>query len=499
MAQVKRCPVGIPGVDEILKGGLLEGRSYVLAGSAGTGKTIFSLQWLINGRNQGEKTLFITLAEPTGDVNDNIHGFGWDLDSIEVVDLTPTNLDDEAAWDEEYHIFPPEQVEPLPYWRKVYEAIQKHRPDRLVLDSLTQLRYVSPDDFQFRQKVMLLVAILSRIHCTGLLLYEPLEMAKDSSVALAVDGIFRLRKEISQARVVGLRDFHVEKMRGSDFLYGMHPLKIDRDGVHVFPHFIEQTGILTTPGESLIQSGLPALDEMLGGGIENGTTTLITGPSGVGKSTLSTVFIRNSIIDLQQRGVYYSFEESRNSLVARCRGLGIGIDELLANETLKFVRINPMELYPDQFLHQVRKDVEKEGRTHVVVDSIRGYQLAMEEFGKPVAHLHNLTTYLNRHGVTTYLTIESETITGTMRASELVMSHLADNILVMRYVDYEGRVIKVVGCLKKRIGYFAPELRELTLQPGPRGVKVGPVLTGLRGILAGFPVPDSEAALRMEV
>lgn len=488
---LKRCPVGIPGVDEILKGGLLEGRSYLLAGSAGTGKTIFSLQWLIHERNRGKKTLFITLAEPRGDVSDNIQGFGWDLEGVAVADLTPARLG-QGSWDEEYHIFPPEEVESLPYWRKVGEAIDQHRPDCMVLDSLTQLRFVSPDDFQFRQKIMLLVALLSERQCTGLLLYEPLEMVRDSSVALAVDGIFRLRKEISQARVVGLRDFQVEKMRGSDFLYGMHPLKIDGQGMHVFPHFIEKTGNLTTPGETLIHSGLTELDEMLGGGIESGTTTLITGPSGVGKSTLSSVFLRNSVVERKERGVYYSFEESRNSLVARCKGLAIPIEELLENQSLKFMRINPMEMYPDQFLHQVRRDVEEEGRVHVVIDSIRGYQLAMEEFGKPVAHLHNLTTYLNRHGVTTYLTIESETITGTMRASELVMSHLADNILVMRYADYLGRVIKVVGCLKKRIGYFAPELRELILKPAPGGISVGPVLSGLRGILAGLPLSETE-------
>lgn len=489
---LKRCPVGIPGVDEILKGGLLEGRSYLLAGSAGTGKTIFSLQWLIHERNRGRKTLFITLAEPRGDVSDNIQGFGWNLEGVAVADLTPARLG-QGSWDEEYHIFPPEEVESLPYWRKVCEAIEQHRPECMVLDSLTQLRFVSPDDFQFRQKIMLLVALLSQRQCTGLLLYEPLEMVKDSSVALAVDGIFRLRKEISQARVVGLRDFQVEKMRGSDFLYGMHPLKIDGNGVHVFPHFIEKTGNLTNPGETLVRSGLSELDQMLGGGIENGTTTLITGPSGVGKSTLSSVFIRNSVIERKERGVYYSFEESRNSLVARCKGLGIPIDDLLENGSLKFLRINPMELYPDQFLHQVRHDVEGEGRTHVVVDSIRGYQLAMEEFGKPVAHLHNLTTYLNRHGVTTYLTIESETITGSMRASELVMSHLADNILVMRYADYAGQVIKVMGCLKKRIGHFSPELRELVLKPAPEVIRVGPVLSGLRGILAGIPLSEVES------
>lgn len=490
---VTRSPVEIPGVDEILNGGLLEGRSYLLAGSAGTGKTVFGLQWLLNGLKKGEKGLFITLAEPSGDVHDNISGFGWSLDGLDVVDLTPKDLEQISNWEDEYHLFASVDVEDLPYWRSVYKAVDEHRPRRLVLDSLTQLRFVSSDDFQFRKKVMLLVALLSRFNCTALFLYEPKEMDKDSSVALAVDGIFRLRKEISQARVIGLRDFQVEKMRGSDFLYGMHPLKIDKAGIHVFPHFIENTGVLTNPGETMIASGLPALDAMLCGGIENGTTTLITGPSGVGKSTLSTIFIRNSILQLGQKAVYYSFEESRNSLVARCSGLGIPIEELLENGSLKFTRVNPMELYPDQFLHQVRRDIEGEGRCHVVIDSIRGYQLAMEEFGKPIGHLHNLTTYLNRHGVTTYLTLEAETITGSLRASELIMSHLADNILVLRYADYEGRVIKAIGCLKKRIGNFSAELRELVLRPAPEGVHVGSVLRGLRAILTGASLVANES------
>jgi circadian clock protein KaiC len=478
----ERVPVGIPGIDKVLHGGLFAGRSYMLAGCAGTGKTIFSLQWLLDGVRLGHKGLFVTLTEPAEDLEDNVRSFGWSLDALQVEDLTPGDTSPAEVADE-YQIFPPSEVEQRSYWQGIYDAVEKHKPERLVIDSLTQLRYVATDEFQFRKNVLHLVTFLRRAGCTAFLLYEPIEMFKDTSVALAVDGIFRLRMEISAARAIGLRDFQVEKMRGSGFLSGMHPLEFTSNGIEVYPHVIEELGP-TSPAKAQAKSGVPELDELLAGGLETGTTTIFTGPSGVGKSTICSLFARHAALQ-GERVIYYSFEESLESLQVRSRGLGIDIQPALDSGLFRFEHVNPMELYPDQFLWRVRDAIEYDGRTLVVIDSLRGYEIAMHEYGSPAAHLHNLTTYLSRKSVTTLITNVADTIAGELHATEMRVSHLADNIVLLRYSEFNSRIIKVIGCLKKRVGSFQPELREYLLTP--QSIRVGPMLTGLRGILTGTP------------
>lgn len=263
----------------------------------------------------------------------------------------------------------------------------------------------------------------------------------------------------------------------------MHPLKIDDQGIHVFPH-VPETSPQNRPGTRTFPFYLQGLDDMLSGGVENGTTTLLTGPSGVGKSTLATLFLCNTLIKGSGKAVYYSFEESRNSLRIRSANLGLPIDKLLDNEQLKICHINPNECYPDEFMERVRRDVEEENRQFVAIDSLKGYELAMQEFGKPIPHLHHLISYLKNQDVTSLLTNESQTLSGSMRPNELVMSHLADNILVMRYADLQGEILKVVGCMKKRLNNFLSELRELRMRNTPEGITVGPPLKSLHGILA---------------
>lgn len=476
----ERVSVGIPGVDYILDGGLLRGRAYLLAGSGGTGKTIFSLEWLLAGRAE-EKGVYITLSEPTGDVNDNIRSFGWNLDGIGIVDLTPS--EDRPRPEDDYDVFPPSDVERAPYWEAIYDAIESHAPQRLVIDSLTNLLYLATDPHQFRKNIVQLVTFLSKRKCTALLLFEPLELQNDPSVGLAVDGVFRLRMAISKARAVGVRDFQVEKMRGSNFLHGVHPLQITSEGIQVYPHITEPIG-RTSPGLYQIPSGIAGLDRLLRGGLEGGTTTLLAGPSGVGKSTLAAIFACQSVLLRNEKAVIYSFEESLESLLTRCNDLSIPLSRLIEEGRIKFAHINPMELYPDQFLHWVRQDV-KDGCKLLVVDSVRGYEFSMEEFGKPIAHVLNLNTYLCRHGVTTVLTHDSSSVGAAERNSEIGISNLADNILLLRYADDQGRLVKVIGCLKKRVGDFEPEFCEL--QVTNTGLHVGERVACDGGVVQGIP------------
>ncbi|PWF42082.1 ATPase domain-containing protein [Massilia glaciei] len=233
-----------------------------------------------------------------------------------------------------------------------------------------------------------------------------------------------------------------------------------------------------------MSSGIPALDELLGGGLESGTTTLLTGPTGAGKSTLGTQFLAHHA--RLRKSIIFTFEEAPAFILARSRGIGNPVDHLVASGTLKIVRVNPLELYPDEFLAVVRHAVEVDGHTMAMIDSLRGYQFAMEEFGKPQAHIHNLVSYLSRLGVSTVLINEVEHITSTsLKATDLGVSHLADNIVLLRYAEYAGKVIKIVGCLKKRIGNFEPELRQPRVDAG--GIHISEKLDNLHGILTGIP------------
>lgn len=478
---------GINGLDEIVHGGLPAERSYLIVGGAGTGKTTLSLQWLMDGARRGEKTAYVTLAESAESIRFNASGFGWDLANVDIQDFTALG---ESFAEGEYRVFRPDEVEQAQVWKSLFDFIEARRPARIVIDSVTHLAYLSSDPYQFRKQVRGLVSCLHQCGCTAYLLHEPREHAAEAAVGLAVDGILLLSKAISPGLATGLRSVEIEKLRGTDFISGRHPLRIGAKGIEIFPHRIEKTGS-THPGEVMISSGIDAIDKLLGGGLESGTTTLLSGPAGVGKSSLGTKFLL-AAAGSGKRSILFTFEESPESMVTRSRGIGIPLAARLDSGELKIVRVNPMELYPDEFLAMVRHAVEEEGFSCVMVDSLRGYELAMEEFGMAKAHIHNLVTYLNRHAVTTLIISEVEYITSTdLRATDLGVSHLADTVVLMRYAEYEGQVIKIISCLKKRIGDFQPELRQFRIDS--RGISVGEELQHLQGVLTGTPSRRREA------
>lgn len=475
-----RVSTGIKGLDEIVHGGLPAGRSYLVVGAAGNGKTVLSMQWLLEGARTGEKVAYVTLAEPASSLQFNAAGFAWDLSGVEILDLTALG---ESFIEGEYRVFHPDEVERPDVWKTLFDFIKSELPVRMVIDSITHLRYLSSDPYQFRRHVRGLVSSLNSAGCTAYLLYEPSEFAYEASVGLAVDGILHLRRGISPGLATGVRSIEVEKLRGTDFLSGTHPLRIGSRGMEIFPHRIEKTGS-TRPGELVVSSGIAGIDELLGGGLESGTTTMLCGPAGVGKSSLGTQFL----IEGAKRGgrsILFTFEESPESVLKRSRGISVPLATYLESGAVKIVRVNPMELYPDEFLAMVRQAVE-DGFNSVMIDSLRGYEFAMEEFGMARAHIHNLVTYLNRNGVTTVIVSEAAYITSSdLRATDLGVSHLADTVVLMRYAENEGRIVKIINCLKKRIGGFEPDIRQLTIDSG--GIKVGAKLAHLQGILSGAP------------
>lgn len=477
-----RLSSGIPGFDEVCNGGLLAGRSYLVVGVPGAGKSILSLQWLLEGQRRGERSLYISLTEPGTNVESNVAGFGWQLSGIDLLDLTPRDEPtDENNGD--YQIFPPSEVEQVGVWRAIYEAVRAKQPQRLVIDSLTQLHYVSTDEYQFRKKMLELVGFLNRRGCTTLLTFESSELERETAVGQAVDGIIRMELELSPSRLIGMRSLQVAKYRGSDFLTGAHAMRFTPQGLRVFPHRIEPSRVAGFDGR-ILSSGNAALDALLGGGLEAGTATIISGPTGVGKTTIGVEFLRAAIA-AGERAALFSFEESAESILFRSRAIGLPLDEQVSNGSLALVHLNPMEIYPDEFLAQVQAAVEQADRRVIMVDSLRGYQIEMNESRNPLAHIHNLVNYLGAHQASAFLINETEAITGNVMATETGVSHLADNILLVRYAEYQSQIIKVVACLKKRLGDFQLELRELRISRA--GIVVGAKLENMHHILTGVP------------
>ncbi len=477
---MERISSGIEGLDVVLQGGLFRGASYLVVGDVGTGKTILSLQWLLDGLRRGERVLYITMAESEKQLHHNVKGLGWDLEGILIKDFSPEASELNHIGD--YEILFPSEVEEEPFWQRVYQAVNEVRPSRLVLDSVTVFHDLSANEYSFRRRLIAFIKYLLDRGCTTLFLADAREVKSLVSISMAVDGIFRLHLKLSSGHFVASRLLEVLKFRGSDFISGYHPFRITSGGIVLYPHLIERP-TRKFAHEGLYSSGIKELDDLLGGGIEAGTVTLITGPSGLGKSSLALQFL-TQMASSGVKGAYFSFEEYQETTLRRCTQLGIPLKRYLEEKKLKFVRINPLELYPDEFLALVRKEVA-DGTRAVVLDSMRGYMLAMEDYGHLRSHFYNLVAFLTSHGVTTFVVNEIENLIGTLKISEIGISNLADNVILLRYAEYQGQIIKVINCLKKRLGHCQSELRRFDLSS--EGLKVGEKLERLKGVLSGIP------------
>ena len=484
---MNRLKTGVPGLDIVLNGGLLEERTYLLLGAPGVGKTIMSLQFLLEGSRKGERCVCLNLIEPASAVENNARSFHWDLDGITMKDLTGHGVEAPGT----YEVFAPSEVESSPIFKEIYDTINEIRPQRLVIDSVTQLRHVAIDDYQFRKQILALILHLSKLGCTTLLTHEPNQFSKEIYTALAVDGIIRLRRELSEQKAVEVRSLEVQKFRGSDYRAGVHYFRFKKDGIHLFPRLDVQRDVEEMSDEQL-KSGIKSLDDLLGGGIEIGTTTLISGPTGVGKSTMVAQFLSQAAKFKQKKCLYLSFEEAPSSILKRNDGLGIPLWKLVDDGKVALEYVHPRQYYPSELAIHVRSFVEQ-GYEVVALDGIRGYEFAMEPFGSAVNNLNNLLSELGAAGVSVFLTNEVEVIAGgELKATETGASHMCDNLLLMRYSEYKAEVIKLIGCLKKRLSPFEPELRRVRIRSAPDGLEVGPKLRELRGILTGVPTLAQE-------
>ena len=476
-----RVPTGIPGLDEILGGGFQEGSSYLLVGGPGTGKTILSLQFLAACSGRDERCLYLTFGESEPALRRLGSTLGFDLAKVIIMDLG-SELTAERLGDE-YTVFAPAEVEQVPVWQKLRNVISSVKPERLVLDSATFLRYLSTDEYQYRLQIQALVDQLSKLPCVSLLLFEPLILEHDNALALAVDGVIKLQYELSPDQIAEVRTLEVVKVRRSAFMPERHPFRITPQGITVWPHHIEK--LVAPSAESrLLSSGIPGLDRLLKGGIPATGSTLVSGPAGVGKTTLALQYIVAGAAQ-GYRGAVYTFEEGLTSMLTRCEQLSIPLGDYVKSEAVVIRQLSPLEVYPEEFLALLRADVKEKGIRLFMLDSLRGYSLAMRSFGNVTAHMQNIINLVRSEQAHLFIINEQERISGDLQVTEFGVSYVADNIVLLRFAEYNGQILRVISCLKKRTGDYEPEICEFRFTP--KGLVVGKRLSGLAGLLQGSP------------
>jgi len=464
---------GIAGADEALCGGLLPGTATLVRGPPGTGKTIFGLHFLTAGANADETTLYVNLGEPATYLRETAAAFDLDVDGVEFLELSPTA----AGFQESYDLFSSSEVEAPAVVEQLREETEGVSPDRVVIDPITEFRYLAPDERQFRTQVLGLLDLLKDEAATTLLTSQAAGSMPDDDLQFLVDAVVNLDGDHEHNRL------RVSKLRGSDSLRGPHTFDIDEEGMHVWTRLDPNRYDRPATPERL-SSGVEQLDALLNGGITRGTVTFLSGPTGVGKTTTGLQFLE-AAAGRGQQSVLYSFEEGRETMLARADAIGIGAREMIDAGTLDLREFGPGELTVDEFTHDLRQEVDS-GVELVMIDGASGFERLLRGLGEdPSQHLVEIARYLRNVGVTTLVTNEVHQITGEFRATERHTSHIADSIVVLRHVEYRGELRKVIGVLKMRTNDYENRLRELEITE--QGVVVGEQLSGLRGILTGTP------------
>lgn len=467
-----RLSTGVKRLDEILNGGLIPGRAYLARGGPGAGKTILGLHFLAAGAAAGESSLFISLEEPEDRIRQNAAALGLDLSHVHFLDLGPSSEFFEKV--QTYDIFSPAEVEREPLTARIVQRIEETRPRRVFFDPLTQFRYLSSDTFQFRKQVLSFLRYLVERGATVLFTSESTADQPDEDLQFLADGVIHL-SFAPEGRTIA-----VTKFRGSGFWSGRHSMNLGGQGIEVFPRLVPGEHVRGFRPEA-IAFGIPELDELLHGGVERGTVTIITGPTGTGKTTLGLQLMKEAA-GRGERSVAYTFEEPEDTIIRRCEAVHIPISAMIAQGTLSLVRVEPLRFSADQFAATVRDAVEKDGARIIMIDSIAGYRLSLRDEDL-TTHLHALAKYLQNMGVAAVFINELETITGDFRATEIGISYLADNIIFLRHLEVAGEIRRAIGVLKKRLSDFDKTLREFEISR--YGIKVGRPLTNVRGVLSG--------------
>ncbi|MES2323433.1 MAG: ATPase domain-containing protein [Pseudomonadota bacterium] len=475
---------GVAGLDTILGGGLTSDRLFLIEGEPGTGKTTLALQFLYEGVKRGESVIYITLAETRVELKAVAQSHGWAMDGIHVEDIIPN--ESILHPDQQFTIFHPSEIEMGMTTQRILDVIEKFKPTRVVLDSLSELQLLAESPLRYRRQVLALKQYLSGKGCTTLFLDDRTALSGDLQVRSVAHGVITLEL-INQDYGSERRRVRIVKYRGIAFRGGSHDYKIVTGGLCVYPRLIAAHSRVSA-NRSRLSSGIAALDTLTGGGLDEGTSTLISGPPGTGKSSLCAQFV-HAATRRGQKAAMFLFEEATNNLLLRSSGLGMDLKSAIDKGMLNIQQIDPAEMSPGEFMQAVTS-AEADGARIIVIDSLNGYLKAMPDERFLATHLHELLTYLGQRGVVTILVgVQPGVIGGTMSTS-VDASYIADSVIMLRYFEARGKVRQAISVFKKRVGLHERTIRLFSMSS--KGIAVGDVLTNFHGILTGVPTFDEE-------
>jgi len=475
-----RIHTGIAGLDDILGGGLPKGHLYLVEGDPGTGKTTLALQFLLEGISQSERVIYVTLSESRAELEQVAHSHGWPFESLQIYEMVPPH--DDLSSDAQYTVFHPSEVELADTITAILEQVDECKPQRVVFDSLSELRMLARDPLKYRRQILALKRHFAGRNCTVLLLDDrTAEGSHDLQLQSIAHGVVMMQ---SLERDFGIkrRRLEIRKLRGSSYREGFHDYIIETGGISIFPRLIASEH---KPGfeRKTVPSGVEELDDLFGGGIDTGTSTLFIGPAGCGKSTVALRYAFSSALR-GEKAVIFTFDEAVATLIERARGLGMDTAPLLANGTLEIQQIDPAELAPGEFVARVRRLVDKQHLRVLVLDSMNGFLNAMPHERFLAMQLHELLSYLGQQGVATILTLAQHGFIGNME-TPVDVSYLADSVLLFRYFEHAGEIRQALSVIKKRSGPHERAIRELVF--AQTGIQVGHPLKQFEGVLTGVP------------
>ena len=482
-------PTGIRGLDDVLGGGLPRNRIYLVMGDPGVGKTTLGLHFLREGIARGEKVLYIGLSETRDELEDVARSHGWSVDGVEIFEYSAASRLDE---DEETTIFHPSEIELGEATRTMIREVERVQPQRVVIDSLAEVRLLAQSPLRYRRQILALKEYFTGKKATVLLLDDKEVASGDMQLLTLAHGVLLL-EQLSPIYGSERRRIRVSKLRGVKYRGGFHDMTIRTGGIAVFPRLVAAEHRPSTKIARL-PSGIAAVDALLGGGIDRGTSTLIMGPAGSGKSSLATQYAV-AAAERGENATLFLFDESRSTLLARSDSISLDVQNQLDTGRIVIQQIDPAEIPPGEFVQLVREQVEKRQISVLVIDSLNGYMNAMPEERFLTIHMHELLTYLGQQGVATILVVAQHGLVGQTMMSPVDVSYLADCVILTRYFELAGEIRKAVSVVKKRSGAHEKAIRPFAI--GADGLTVGPPLTEFHGVLSGTPLLDTNVASLM--
>jgi circadian clock protein KaiC len=474
---------GIPGLDDILDGGFAPNRLYLVEGNPGSGKTTLALQWILAGERLGEQGVYVTLSETKVELAAVAASHGWSLNGTTILELvTPES---ELEPDNQYAMFQQSEFALNATTQAILGAVAQSKPRRVVIDSLSEMRLLAQSPLRYRRQVMALKQYFMGRDCTVLLIDDQLSDTKDLQLQSIAHGVVSL-EQLSPEYGAERRRLRITKLRGRPYRGGYHDFNIERGGLDVFPRLIAAEH-LDGSKRGILEAGNKQLDALLGGGLPHGTSVVLLGPAGCGKSTLAIQYARAAAAR-GDRAVLFAFDERLQTILERTDSLGMDLGKYLDSGNIAINPIDTAELSPGEFAHRVRRSVEEQGTLPgakvVVIDSLNGYLNAMPEERFLTTQLHELLTFLGHKGVVTFLLVAQHGLVGPMQ-SPIDTTYLADTVILFRYFEAMGQVRQAISVLKKRSGKHERTIRELSF--GVDGIQIGDPLKDFQGVLSGTP------------